>query len=52
MSTGEFDRHASHFLPSAHASVSEHLAPNAPQEVNINDVIRTKIVKQLDQPTR
>ncbi|CAF4918043.1 unnamed protein product, partial [Rotaria sp. Silwood1] len=30
----------------------EHLAPNAPQEVNINDTIRTKIVKQLDNPDR
>ncbi|CAF1167305.1 unnamed protein product [Adineta ricciae] len=30
----------------------EHLAPNAPQEVNINDMIRTKIIKQLDNPTR
>jgi hypothetical protein len=30
----------------------EHLAPNAPQEVNINDTIRTKIIKQLDNPHR
>ncbi|CAF0794481.1 unnamed protein product [Rotaria sordida] len=30
----------------------EHLAPNAPQEVNINDTIRTKIIKQLDNPNR
>jgi hypothetical protein len=32
--------------------IREHLAPNAPQEVNINDTIRTKIIKQLDNPTR
>jgi len=31
---------------------SEHLAPNAPQEVNINDTIRTKIIKQLNNPSR
>jgi hypothetical protein len=31
---------------------SEHLAPNAPQEVNINDMIRTKIIKQLNNPSR
>ncbi|CAF4872363.1 unnamed protein product, partial [Rotaria magnacalcarata] len=30
----------------------EHLAPNAPQEVNINDTIRTKIIKQLENPSR
>jgi hypothetical protein len=30
----------------------EHLAPNALQEVNINDHIRTKIIKQLDNPNR
>lgn len=33
-------------------SSSEHLAPNAPQEVNINDTIRTKIIKQLTNPNR
>jgi len=32
--------------------IREHLAPNAPQEVNINDTIRTKINKQLDNPNR
>ena len=32
--------------------ISEHLAPNAPQEVNINDTIRTKIIKQLNSPSR
>ena len=32
--------------------LSEHLAPNAPQEVNINDTIRTKIIKQLNNPSR
>jgi len=31
---------------------NEHLAPNAPQEVNINDTIRTKIIKQLNNPSR
>ena len=31
---------------------SEHLATNAPQEVNINDIIRTKIIKQLNNPNR
>jgi hypothetical protein len=30
----------------------EHLAPNALQEVNINDTIRTRIIRQLDNPTR
>ncbi|CAF0772180.1 unnamed protein product [Didymodactylos carnosus] len=30
----------------------EHLAPNAPHEVNINDMIRSKIVKQMTNPTR
>jgi len=30
----------------------EHLAPNAPQEVNINDTIRTKIIKLLASPNR
>ncbi|UJR23707.1 hypothetical protein I4U23_026688 [Adineta vaga] len=30
----------------------EHLAPNAPQEVNINDTIRTKIIKLLTNPNR
>ncbi|CAF0742415.1 unnamed protein product [Rotaria sordida] len=30
----------------------EHLAPNALQEVNINDTIRTKIIKQLENPSR
>ncbi|CAF4355847.1 unnamed protein product, partial [Rotaria magnacalcarata] len=30
----------------------EHLAPNAPQEVNINNTIRTKIIKQLENPYR
>lgn len=40
---------------SRHSSLDlnrEHLAPNAPQEVNINDTIRTRIIKQLDNPTR
>jgi len=32
--------------------IREHLAPNAPQEVNINDTIRTRIIRQLDNPTR
>ena len=32
--------------------LSEHLAPNAPQEVNINDTIRTKIIKLLNNPNR
>lgn len=31
---------------------SEHLAENAPQEVNINDTVRTKIIKQINSPTR
>jgi len=30
----------------------EHLAPNAPQEVNINDTIRIRIMKQLGNPNR
>ena len=30
----------------------EHLAPNALQEVNINDTIRTRIIRHLDNPTR
>ncbi|CAF4521486.1 unnamed protein product, partial [Rotaria socialis] len=30
----------------------EHLAPNAPQEVNINNTIRTKIIQQLENPYR
>lgn len=30
----------------------EHLAPNAAQEVNINDTIRIRILKHMDHPDR
>jgi len=30
----------------------EHLAPNAPQEVNVNDTIRIKIMKEIENPSR
>ncbi|CAF0877532.1 unnamed protein product [Adineta ricciae] len=36
----------------ADAVYREHLAPNAPQEVNINDTIRTRIIKLLSNPNR
>lgn len=41
-----------HMFRSMCSSLSEHLAPNAPQEVNVNDTIRTKIIKQIENPTR